>query len=146
MTFQTWIDTHLTSFPAKQFFRFMTNQGFSTEPEQISLLQMLWFFKTSHGLPPWALGGAQANRVEGGTGLVAIKMGEKIQNQIRYNEKVLQINQEKTFCTVHTEKNTYQAKSVTDLIYTVLSSTSLRFISLFCRFSNRQFYESISHL
>lgn len=112
MTFQTWLDEHLTKEPAKQFFRFMTNQGFSTEPEQISLLQMLWFFKTSHGLPPWALGGAQANRVDGGTGLVALKMGEKFADQIKYKETVVKIVQDDKISTVYTEKNSYVAKSV----------------------------------
>lgn len=112
MTFKTWIDENLTTFAAKQFFRFMTNQGFSTEPEQISLLQMLWFFKTSHGLPPWALGGAQANRVEGGTGLVAIKMAEKMQEHIKYGEVVIKIEQSETISTVYTEKKIYKAKSV----------------------------------
>ncbi|MEI8301106.1 MAG: FAD-dependent oxidoreductase [Chlamydiota bacterium] len=112
MTFQTWLDTHLTTFAAKHFFRLMTNQGFSVEPEQISLLQMLWFFKTSHGLPPWALGGAQANRVDGGTGLVAEKMGQKLQEHIKYNERVIKITQDHTGSKVYTEKNIYQAKSV----------------------------------
>ncbi len=112
MTFQTWINSELTTFPAKQFFRFMTNQGFSTEPEQVSLLQMLWFFKTSHGLPPWALGGGQANRVEGGTGLVALKMAEKIQDKIKYKEPVFKIVQQDDFALIYTEKTIYKAKSV----------------------------------
>ncbi len=112
ITFQTWIDAHLVTSPAKQFFRFMTNQGFSTEPEQVSLLQMLWFFKTSHGLPPWALGGSQANRVDGGTGLVALKMAEKIKDSIRFNEPVTKIVQGKDFSTVYTTKRSYKAKSV----------------------------------
>lgn len=111
MTFQTWIDAHLMSLPAKQFFRFMTNQGFSTEPEQVSLLQMLWFFKTSHGLPAWALGKGQANRVEGGTGLVAIKMAEKIKEHLHYNEPVIKIEQKEGFTLVHTENGIYKAKS-----------------------------------
>jgi monoamine oxidase len=112
MTFQTWLESHLTTFAAKKFFRLMTNQGFSVEPEQISLLQMLWFFKTSHGLPPWALGGAQANRVEGGTGLVAEKMGEKIQGHVKYNERVIKIIQDARGSTVYTDTNIYKAKSV----------------------------------
>ncbi|MES2199638.1 MAG: FAD-dependent oxidoreductase [Chlamydiota bacterium] len=111
MTFQTWLDSVLTTSPAKQFFRFMTNQGFSTEPEQISLLQMLWFFKTSHGLPPWAIGGGQANRVDGGTGLLALKMAERFQEQIRCNEPVLKILQDDDFVFIQTEKNVYKAKA-----------------------------------
>lgn len=112
MTFQTWLDSTLTALPAKQFFRFMTNQGFSTEPEQVSFLQMLWFFKTSHGLPPWALGGGQANRVDGGTALVALKMAERLQEQIRYKEPVVKIVQQDGFVSIHTDKNTYKAKAV----------------------------------
>ncbi|MBX9923614.1 MAG: FAD-dependent oxidoreductase [Rhabdochlamydiaceae bacterium] len=111
MTFQSWIDGHVTSAAAKEFFRFMTNQGFSTEPEQVSLLQMLWFFKTSHGLPPWAIGGKQANRVKGGTGLVAIKMAEKLKEPVRYDERVIKISQSAENITVFTEKNIFSAKS-----------------------------------
>ena len=112
MTFQTWIDSVLTTAPAKQFFRFMTNQGFSTEPEGVSLLQMLWFFKTSHGLPPWALGGSQANRVDGGTGFVALKMAEKLEGHIQYNEPVFKVIQQDGIVSIHTEKKIYKAKLV----------------------------------
>jgi monoamine oxidase len=112
MTFQSWLNQNLATQAAKDFFRFMTNQGFSTEPEQISLLQMLWFFKTSHGLPPWALGGAQANRVDGGTQLVAIKMAEPFSQQIKFHERVLKIKQEGNRVVVYTENDEFQAKCI----------------------------------
>jgi monoamine oxidase len=73
---------------------------------------MLWFFKTSHGLPPWAIGGGQANRVDGGTGLVALKMAEKVQDKIRYKEPVLKIVQQDDFVFVYTDKGMYKARAV----------------------------------
>lgn len=112
ITFRTWIENHLTADAAKEFFRLMTNQGFSTEPEQISLLQMLWFFQTSHGLPPWAMGGAQANRVEGGTGLLAIKMAETLKSPIQYEERVHTIIQNENGVKVLTDKETFLASHV----------------------------------
>ncbi len=111
-TFQSWIDCNIKSSAAKQFFRFMTNQGFSTEPEQISFLQMLWFFKTSHGLPSWALGGAQANRVDGGTQLVAERLALKLEGIIKYDEKVISIEQNDDEVQVITENNAFRAKRV----------------------------------
>ncbi len=108
MTFESWIQDHLHSSAAQQFFRFIVNQGFSTEPEDISVLQMVWFFKTSHGLPPWAMGGPQANRIDGGTQLAAIKMGEKL--PIQFQERVIQIVQTEVGVEVVTTRRIYKAQ------------------------------------
>ncbi|MFI5457502.1 MAG: hypothetical protein ACHRXM_18825 [Isosphaerales bacterium] len=62
MTFESWLNSRLKTKVARQFLTLMTNQAYSAEPGEISLLQMLWFLKTSHGLPGWALGGPQASR------------------------------------------------------------------------------------
>lgn len=111
-TFQTWLDKTLQSPLAKQFFRLMANQGFSTEPEQISLLQMLWFFKTSHGIPRWAIGGPQANRIEGGSQLLAEKMAERLRDKILYDHPVRGVEQLENEVRVHTAAETFKAQSV----------------------------------
>lgn len=112
MTFHSWLENNLRNEAAKQFFRFMTNQGFSTEPEQISLLQMLWFLKTSHGIPSWALGGGQANRIVGGTQLVARRLGDLLGDRIKFEERVVGIEQDENQVRVFTKKNLYQSRAV----------------------------------
>lgn len=112
LTFQSWLNENLVTKLGKEFFRLMTNQGFSTEPEQISLLQMLWFLRTSHGIPGWALGGAQSNRVLGGTQRVAEVLADRFEERMLFNEKVIEIEQTANEVRVHTDVDIYRAKAV----------------------------------
>ena len=123
ITFESWLEQTLKTQIAKDFFKFMINQGFSTEPEQISLLQALWFFKTSHGLPVWALGGAQAYRIVGGTQLLAEQIANYLGNTIIYEEPVVSIDQNNDIVTVRTTKNVYSAQAVIVCVPPQLIST-----------------------
>ena len=111
MTFQTWIDGRHLSRPSQDFFQFLTNQAYSTEPGEISLLQMLWFLKTTHGLPAWALGGPQANRVKGGTQLVAERLAERLGDAIHLGQVVRGIEQDAQGVCVRTDDTTYRARA-----------------------------------
>lgn len=126
ITFQSWIDSRPRSQPAREFLRILTNQGFSTEPGQISLLHMLWFLQTSHGLPAWAIGGAQANRVEGGAQLVAERVAEALGSVLHLNRPVRSIQQDERAVRVETPNGDFRARAVivcmppqliTDLLY-----------------------------
>ncbi len=108
LTFQSWIEARIDSQVGREFFRFLTNQAFSTEAEQISLLQMLWFAQTSHGLPPWALGGAQANRVAGGTQLVAERLAASLGNVVHLRQVVREIEQDERSVGVRTADAVYR--------------------------------------
>ncbi len=113
MTFATWIANNLKDQVSRDFFRFITNQGFSTEPSEVSVLQMLYFFKASHGLPAWASGGSQASRVLGGTQLVLEKLVEKLGvSKVNLNQQVLEIKQDNNGVQVYTQNNKYIAKAV----------------------------------
>jgi len=111
ITFETWLNVRLRTPTAKDFFRFLTNQAYSTEPGQISLLQMLWFLQTTHGLPAWALGGAQANRVEGGTGLVAQRLAESLGDVIHLRQAVRSIEQSAAGVRVVTADGEFRARA-----------------------------------
>ena len=123
ITFQSWLDDSLQTAVAKDFFRFMVNQGFSTEPSEISLLQMLWFLKTSHGLPAWAIGGSQASRVVGGTQLVAERIAEVLGERVLANQPVVSIMQHDARVTVVTYDQTYHADAVIVCVPPQLSNT-----------------------
>ncbi len=112
VTFQSWIDGRIRSQSGKDYFRFLTNQAYSTEPGQISLLQMLWFLKTSHGLPAWALGGVQANRVEGGTQLVAKRLAERLGDAVHLGQIVQGIEQSAEGVCVRTASSEFRARAV----------------------------------
>jgi monoamine oxidase len=111
VTFQSWIDSRSRSQPAGEFLRLLTNQGFSTEPGQISLLQMLWFLQTGHGLPAWAIGGAQANRVEGGTQLVAERLAEGLGPVVRLGQAVRSVHQDAHEVRVQTAAGEHRARA-----------------------------------
>lgn len=110
ITFHSWLERYLKSAVAKQFFRAMTNQGFSTEPEQISLLQMLWFLKSSHGIPKWTIGGSQPRRIVGGTQQVAERLASRLSGKISLYERVVKIQQAKDKVFVHTDRDTFFAR------------------------------------
>ncbi|WP_422927868.1 flavin monoamine oxidase family protein [Singulisphaera sp. PoT] len=112
VTFDTWINERNRTDASREFFRYLTNQAYSTEPGQISLLQMLWFLKTSHGLPPWAIGGLQANRVVGGTQLVAERMAEQLGDALHLGQIVRRVEQDDNGVLVKTVGAEYRAKAV----------------------------------
>ncbi|MBS4168953.1 FAD-dependent oxidoreductase [Parachlamydia sp. AcF125] len=109
--FQDWIDQRLHSSQAKQLFRFMINQGFSIEPEQISLLQILWLFKTNQGLPTWTLGGNQADRIEGGSQILAYRLSKALGERIQYNQAAKAITQNREGICVHTQDSLFKARA-----------------------------------
>lgn len=111
ITFQSWLETRVQSDMGREFFKFLTNQAYSTEPGQVSLLQMLWFIQTSHGLPPWAIGGAQANRVAGGTQLVAQRLAERLGEALHLNQAVQAIVQTEAGVCVETGERDYFAQT-----------------------------------
>ncbi|AGA24729.1 flavin monoamine oxidase family protein [Singulisphaera acidiphila] len=111
ITFASWLDGRIKTRPARQFINFMTNQAFSTEPDEISLLQMLWFIKTSHGVPGWALGGPQANRIDGGTGLLAERMSQELGQDVSLGQVAQSIRQDERSVSVVTNQGTFRARA-----------------------------------
>ncbi|CCB87058.1 putative flavin-containing monoamine oxidase A [Parachlamydia acanthamoebae UV-7] len=112
ITFQEWLNQSLQSPDAKQLFRFMINQGFSVEPEEVSLLQMLWLFKRNYGLPTWTLGGAQASRIEGGSQALAHCLSESLGERIHYRQAVKTIIQNQEGVQVQTADQQFHAQAV----------------------------------
>jgi monoamine oxidase len=112
LTFESWIDARVQSRPARRFLRLMTNQAFSTEPGEISFLQMLWFLKTSHGIPGWAVGGPQANRIDGGTGLLAERLARGLGEDILLGHDVLSVRQQDNTVSVATTRGVHRARAV----------------------------------
>lgn len=109
LTFQSWLDSKLQTWQAKKFFRFMVNQGLATEPTQISMLQMLWSLKTSHGIPTWTLGHSQLYRLRGGTQLLAEKIAERLGDRLICGTPVTAIDYSDGDVHIHTQQHTYRA-------------------------------------
>ena len=111
VTFESWLEGRVKTKPARRFFSLATNQAFSTEPAEISLLQMLWFLKTSHGLPGWALGGPQADRLDGGTGLLAERLAEGLGKDVLLGQPVQSVHQGDGTVSITTGRGTYRASA-----------------------------------
>jgi monoamine oxidase len=126
ITFESWLDGRVKTKQAHRFLTLMTNQAFSTEPNEISLLQMLWFLKTSHGLPGWALGGPQANRVDGGTGLLAERLAQRLGKDVRLGQAVQSVRQDDRTVSVVTSQGTFRARAALVCLPPQLTNT-LRF-------------------
>ena len=109
ITFESWLDDQVQNPAARRFLALMTNQAYSAEPAELSLLQMLWFLKTSHGLPGWALGGAQADRIDGGTGLLAERLARPLGNSVHSGTAAASLRQDADSVAIATEKAEYHA-------------------------------------
>jgi monoamine oxidase len=110
ITFESWLEARIKNPTARRFLALMINQGYSVEPAELSLLQFLWFLKTSHGLPAWALGGAQADRIDGGTGLLAERLARPLESDLRLGQAAASLRQDSTSVTVTSENGDFHAR------------------------------------
>ena len=113
-TLESWLRRHLRIERTRQFFRLVTTAIFSAEASQISLLHFL-FYCRSGGMLDRLLGtagGAQEQRVLGGTQRVADTLAADLGTAVRYREPVRSISQGADGCTVRTDGAVHEADGV----------------------------------
>ncbi|APW61092.1 flavin monoamine oxidase family protein [Paludisphaera borealis] len=123
LMFESWLGDRLKTSAALRFLTLMTNQAFSVEPSEISFLQMLWFLKTSHGLPGWALGGPQADRVDGGTGLLGERLAKLLGDDVRVGRAVRSVTQDDRTVSVDTAQGSFRARAAVVCLPPQLTNT-----------------------
>jgi len=86
----------------------------SASPEEISMLHLLWLIRACHGLEKLFgdAGGAQQDRVIGGTQLVARRMAERLGASIRLSQPVRRIQWSDRGAIVHSDTLTVAARDV----------------------------------
>lgn len=90
MTAATWIRRNLRSAAARELMRLAVEAVWAAEPEDISMLHMLFYISSagSTGVLLDTEGGAQESRVRGGTQLISIRMAEALGEAVRLETPV----------------------------------------------------------
>lgn len=95
-TFQNWMDKNLLSTDGKNLLRLAALSLISCEPRDVSMLYMLLYVRTAGDLTSLLStdGGAQQDRVVGGTQRIALAMAASLGDRIAYQTPVRTIEQD----------------------------------------------------
>ena len=95
LTVQTWIDANLTTEGAKIIMENIVQGVYAVEPRDISLLYMLTYAKaaTSFANLVGTEGGAQQDRFDGGSQLIAQRVAEQLGDRIIYEAPLRRVTQ-----------------------------------------------------
>ncbi|MDU0420538.1 FAD-dependent oxidoreductase [Staphylococcus simulans] len=113
-TIGNWLEKQSLTEDAKQIINSLVRSIFCTDPKQISLLYALLCFKQGGGLEKMIAveGGSQQDKVQGSIFSVAENMYKNLNDKIKLNEAVQQIEQSNDSVKVYTKDNVYNAKKV----------------------------------
>lgn len=102
LSVQTWIDRNLLSRDAKSLLRLAVLSLLSTEPADISFLYLLQYIHSGGGLTLLlsTSGGAQQDRIVGGSQAIANAMGQSLAGRIVFRAAARTIRQDATGVTV----------------------------------------------
>jgi len=115
MTVQDFYDTYCSTQEARDFGAVFSKVNVTAEPGHISLLWYLWYLKSAEGcLSIWNTeGGAQDQKLCGGTMQLSVKMAQLIGDKLKLNKPVHQIVQDENEVVVTTlDGSKYKAKHV----------------------------------
>ncbi len=117
ITFAQWMHRHVRSRRTRAMFHAATHAVLATEPEEISMLQFLFYLRSAGGLIPLisAEGGAQEQRIRGGAQQLSEGLASMARSrgaQIRLATPVRQIDQDEDGVNVITDSGTERAQRV----------------------------------
>jgi monoamine oxidase len=94
-TFERWLRRHSYTRSALAWYRTFSEVLFAAEPENLSALYALFYVHSGGGVASLAetAGGAQQDRVEGGSQLLALRMAEHLGDTIRLSAPVRRLDQ-----------------------------------------------------
>jgi monoamine oxidase len=90
MTFAEWLRQNVQHDGARNFAATEIGSVPSASPEEISVLHLAWLIKACHGISE-LFGDAQADRLIGGTQLVARRVADQLKDEIKLGEPVRRI-------------------------------------------------------
>src|SRR5262245_4319403 len=93
-TFGTWVNRRFRTLRARAFIRIITEAVFAAEPEDMSALWALSYISAAGGLDALinTRGGAQQERVVGGTQRIAVELADLLGDRVMLNQPVRQVN------------------------------------------------------
>jgi monoamine oxidase len=92
-TFAAWIERAAHTTAGRRFLRVVTDAVFAAEPEQLSALYALWYVHSGQGLEKLIAtrGGAQQDRVVGGTQEIAERLAADLGDRVRLSAPVRRV-------------------------------------------------------
>lgn len=93
ITFDTWMRRNVRTAAARDLMRLAIEAVWAAEPEDISMLHMLFYVRSAGSLDLLldAEGGAQDARVAGGTQLISIRLADELGDAVRLNSPARRI-------------------------------------------------------
>jgi monoamine oxidase len=114
-TFGAWLSERASTSFTPSVFRLITRAVWSGYPERMSLLWILHYLRSAGGLLPVILndGGAQDQRIEGGSQVISQRMAEALGDRVLLNRPVLRIEDQPSHrVRVVTPNETFSANRV----------------------------------
>ncbi len=114
MTFAEWLRQNIENESARKFVAVEVGSVPSASPEEISMLHLSWLINSCNGLNKLFgdQGGAQQDRLIGGTQTVAKRVAAKLGRAVRLGEPVRQIDWNERGAVVHSDKTAVAARHV----------------------------------
>ncbi|MFR9749536.1 flavin monoamine oxidase family protein [Nocardia sp. 004] len=111
-TFETWLRRTARTAEGRAFFRLVTEAVFSAEPADMSALWAAFYIGAAGGVDALIAtsGGAQQDRVLGGTQTIALTMAEQLGDRVVLNSPVTQIDWDEEGVSVHTNGTLVRAR------------------------------------
>ncbi len=113
-TFESWIRSNVRTATAQHLFRIYCSAVFATETSDLSLLHALFYTHAGGGVDSLVnvKGGAQQDRIVGGSQLIAQRMAEELGDAIHLDCPVRKIQQDAPGVCVVSDRLTVRAQSV----------------------------------
>jgi len=113
-TFASWVRRRCRTEDARAFYEIVSEAVFATRPANMALLHVLTYVASGQGLESLlgTGGGAQQDRVVGGTQLVSLRMAEELGDVVQLSRPVWGIAQDEAGVRVETEAGAVSADRV----------------------------------
>ena len=111
MTFADWLRHNVQHESARDFAGTEIGSVPSASPEEISMLHLCWLIKACHGIGE-LFGDAQAERVIGGTQLVARRVAEQLKEEVKFGQPVRRIQWSEKGAVVQSDSMAVVARRV----------------------------------
>jgi monoamine oxidase len=109
-----WAAEHLRHPDARLFFPLFLGEMMAADPASVSVLHMAFYLRSGGGTGYLNAfeGGAQQDRVEGGSHQLAVALAARLGDRVRLSQPVRAIHQDHRGALVHTAAGTYPADAV----------------------------------
>jgi monoamine oxidase len=124
ITFGEWMRRNAPSAGARMLIKLAIRSVFGTEPEDVSLLHVLFYINSAGGFDQLvdSAGGAQDSRFVGGSQLVAIRMAERLGERVLLSSPVRRVEDGGSAVRIHCDGSSVEADRVIVAVSPVLAS------------------------